>query len=107
MDVTRYSQQGVFTLVSTELRQKKTDRWSFSRKVKAKTVKTINQIFVGSDRAVVDEAIHPDCPGRVRFQATWWPAHCERNVMLKPGDEVRVVGIRNITLLVEPMLEMA
>lgn len=66
----------------------------------------MSPLTMRSNRAVVDQAIGPDGKGRVRFQATWWPARCEFNVSLNPGDEVRVVGISNITLLVEPMLEM-
>ncbi|MGJ3250696.1 MAG: NfeD family protein [Elainellaceae cyanobacterium] len=54
--------------------------------------------------AVVDVPIQPDKAGRVKFQASWWPAQCEQGISLKPGDIVRVVGIRNITLLVEPTL---
>ncbi|MGB3494580.1 MAG: NfeD family protein [Elainellaceae cyanobacterium] len=63
-------------------------------------------LMIGSNRAVVDQAIGPDNTGRVKFQATWWPARCDRGVLLNPGDEVLVIGVNNITLLVEPILNM-
>lgn len=70
-------------------------------------VRKIKQFVVGSDRAIVAKAICLDHPGRVRYEATWWPAQCYQSVELQPGDEVRVIGICNITLLVEPLFEEA
>jgi len=55
-----------------------------------------------NEEAIVDEAIYPHRSGRVYFQATWWPARCEKEITLETGDIVYVVGIYNITLLVEP-----
>ncbi|HEY9808950.1 MAG TPA: NfeD family protein [Halomicronema sp.] len=53
---------------------------------------------------IVDEAIiGPNTKGRVRFQGTWWPAHCEHEIVLEPGQKVRVVGMNRITLIVEPL----
>ena len=52
-------------------------------------------------KAVVEEEIRPGKSGRVRFQSTWWPAKCDRDVTLKPGEVVHVVGLENITLIVE------
>ncbi|PSB45895.1 hypothetical protein C7B67_20915 [filamentous cyanobacterium Phorm 6] len=52
-------------------------------------------------KAIVEEEIRPQESGRVRFQSSWWPAKCELDITLKPGDVVRVVGIDNITLIVE------
>lgn len=53
----------------------------------------------------VEEAITPTQPGRVRFQATSWPARLynpEAQVTLEPNDSVDVVARQNITLLVVP-----
>lgn len=53
--------------------------------------------------AIVDEMIKgPDQTGRVYFDSTWWPARCDRPIVLLPGESVRVVGIDKITLVVEP-----
>lgn len=64
--------------------------------------------FLGSEgaEAIVDEIIEgPGKKGRVYFQGTWWPAVCELDVVLNPGDVVNVVGIDRITLMVEPLKE--
>ncbi|WP_293135118.1 NfeD family protein [Microcoleus sp. bin38.metabat.b11b12b14.051] len=53
------------------------------------------------EKAIVEEEIRPQQSGRVRFQSSWWPAKCDRQITLKPGDVVRVVGLDNITLIVE------
>ena len=53
------------------------------------------------EKAIVEEEIRPGESGRVRFQSSWWPAKCDLDITLKPGDVVRVVGIDNITLIVE------
>ncbi|MCC3409462.1 MAG: NfeD family protein [Microcoleus sp. PH2017_10_PVI_O_A] len=53
------------------------------------------------ERAIVEEEIRPDQCGRVRFQSSWWPAKCEREITLKPGAVVRVLRLDNITLIVE------
>jgi membrane-bound ClpP family serine protease len=57
--------------------------------------------------AVVVKAIEPFRPGRIRFQGSWWSARCKRDITLLPGERVSVVGRQNITLLVEPMPELA
>lgn len=53
------------------------------------------------EKAIVEEEIRPQESGRVRFQSSWWPAKCEGEITLKPGEVVRVVGLDNITLIVE------
>lgn len=53
--------------------------------------------------AVIDEIIEPFRKGRVRYRAGWWPALCEANVAIAPGETVEVVGIRGIALLVQPL----
>jgi membrane protein implicated in regulation of membrane protease activity len=52
-------------------------------------------------KAVVEEEIRPGKSGRVRFQSTWWPAKCDRDITLKPGEVVRVLALENLTLIVE------
>jgi membrane protein implicated in regulation of membrane protease activity len=53
------------------------------------------------EKAIVEEEIRPNQPGLVRFQSTWWPAKCVREITLQPGEVVRVVSLENITLIVE------
>jgi membrane protein implicated in regulation of membrane protease activity len=56
-----------------------------------------------SGQAEVDEVIQPGRAGRIKINGTWWYAQCSLNIMLGKGATVHVVGINNITLLVEPI----
>ncbi|MEG4811240.1 NfeD family protein [Microcoleus sp. F8-D3] len=57
--------------------------------------------FDNSEKAIVEEEIKPNQSGSVRFQSSWWPAKCVREITLQPGEVVRVVRLENITLIVE------
>ncbi|MDK3155453.1 NfeD family protein [Kamptonema cortianum] len=66
-------------------------------------------MFILSDdwdrEAIIEEEIQPLRSGRAKFRGSWWPARCDRPISLQPGEFVRVVDIRNITLIVEPILK--
>ncbi len=51
---------------------------------------------------IVDEIVIQGKAWRVRFAASYWPAKSVRPAVLMPGDRVRIVGLDNITLLVDP-----
>ncbi|WP_293217602.1 hypothetical protein [Microcoleus sp. PH2017_29_MFU_D_A] len=34
------------------------------------------------------------------MKGSWWPARCDRQITLTPGDTVYVIGVDSITLLV-------
>ncbi len=69
----------------------------------AKPMTKINLADNFEKQATVEEEIRPHSVGRIHFQATSWPARCQQEVILVPGQTVRVVGIDNITQLVEPL----
>lgn len=54
--------------------------------------------------AVVMGTISPNQVGRVVFVGTYWPAKCLQNVVLEVGMRVVVIGLQNMTLLVEPVI---
>ena len=54
--------------------------------------------------AWVEIAISNHRSGRVRWQGTTWPAYCEQtDRVLAPDTSVLVVGIYDLTLLVQPL----
>lgn len=55
--------------------------------------------------AIVDCEICPHQRGRVYFRAGWWLAKCDREIVFSPGDKVQVIGIEEITLLVQPLTD--
>ena len=57
----------------------------------------------------VEQIITETQPGRVKFQATYWPARLhnpEYEITLVPNTPVTVIGREGITLLVVPVSEM-
>lgn len=55
-------------------------------------------------QATVSDTISPGKAGRVRFKGSWWPAKCTQHLTMYPGDVVQVIGVKNITLIVEPIV---
>jgi len=41
----------------------------------------------------------------VYFRAGWWLAKCDREIVFSPGEKVRVIGVEEITLLVQPLTD--
>lgn len=56
---------------------------------------------LASRKATVIDAIYPNCPGRVKFQGTDWPAECEQDITLAPGKTVYVIDREGLTLIVK------
>jgi membrane protein implicated in regulation of membrane protease activity len=55
---------------------------------------------------IVDRAVLPNQAGRVKCQATYWPAKLyqpDDKTHILPGQSVTVVGIEGNTLLIVPM----
>ena len=53
--------------------------------------------------AIVETAIKPNQTGRVKFRGSHWNARCSKSVTLIAGSRVEVIGIKNISLIVEPV----
>jgi tetratricopeptide (TPR) repeat protein len=53
-------------------------------------------------QAIVEQSIQPQKPGRVRFKGSRWSARCDQPISIAPYELVDVIGVQNLTLLVEP-----
>lgn len=65
-----------------------------------------NDLFPFQGRGTVNRLVTLQHPGRVYFQATYWPARLfqmDTVKCLQPGDAVEVVGREGLTLLVRPL----
>jgi membrane-bound serine protease (ClpP class) len=60
-------------------------------------VATGKEALIGSSAEVIETC---DPRGRVRFRGEIWHAECDSRAQV--GDRVRVVGVRGLTLRVEP-----
>ncbi|MFZ4675121.1 MAG: NfeD family protein [Nodosilinea sp.] len=72
------------------------------------TLSTLSQssdLTTFQGRGVVERTITSSTPGRVYFQASYWPARLVQPgaARLQPGDPVTVVGRESLTLLVKPL----
>lgn len=52
--------------------------------------------------AIVTVTIRPYQPGQIYFRGSWWRAACVHNTEVAQDAIVRVVGMKNITYIVEP-----
>lgn len=69
------------------------------------TVKPLSPDNLGASKQTkgyVEQAIHPDRRGRVRYRATSWFGICHNGRSLPKGTEVNVIGRQGNTLIVEP-----
>lgn len=57
----------------------------------------------GSNTAIVEQSIVYGDRGRVQYAGSWWFARCTQPITLAQGTMVRVIGMQNITLVVEPV----
>jgi membrane protein implicated in regulation of membrane protease activity len=67
--------------------------------------KETRQLFSEPLDGIADETITPKVPGRAFFEGTYWPAQLydtNSQVILFPGQPLKVIGMNNITLLVMP-----
>ena len=67
-------------------------------------------LFPKPGMGIIEEIITESQPGRVNFQATYWPARLynpEQKITLLPNTSVIVIGREGITLLVVPISEVS
>jgi membrane protein implicated in regulation of membrane protease activity len=55
------------------------------------------------DLGIVELKICPYRPGQVKYQGTWWTAHCLTEVIIPAGTIVRIVRIEGLRAIVEPL----
>lgn len=62
------------------------------------------ELFSQPVEGIVEDAIAPNEPGRVKCQGTSWPARFYKpsQTTVSPGASVVIVGIQGLTLLVIP-----
>jgi membrane protein implicated in regulation of membrane protease activity len=63
------------------------------------------EFFSTPQVGVVDQMIAPNQPGRIKYQASYWPARLYQvkgSIQLDSQQVVQVVGREGITLLVQP-----
>ncbi|NJN86092.1 MAG: hypothetical protein HC881_06955 [Leptolyngbyaceae cyanobacterium SL_7_1] len=59
-----------------------------------------NQTAALDNHAIVTQTIAPGNPGQVKFQGSWWTAHCAQPITLLPGQQVYVTHLQGIFLTV-------
>ncbi|HHP7245811.1 MAG TPA: NfeD family protein [Elainellaceae cyanobacterium] len=64
---------------------------------------SFDQYPYSTGEAVVEDMIFIGQTGRVQYDGSSWPARCNYPTIVYPGTRVRVIGRKNITLLIEPI----
>lgn len=64
---------------------------------------SFDQYPYSTGEAIVEEMIFIGQTGRVYYDGSSWPARCNYPTIVSPGTRVRVIGRKNITLLIEPI----
>jgi membrane protein implicated in regulation of membrane protease activity len=69
------------------------------------SIRPAPEMFTTPEIGVVDKVIAPNQPGRIKYQASYWPARLYQvggTIQLDSQQVVQVVGREGITLLVQP-----